>query len=470
MLPAPARTARRAKCGQRCSRRRSGPGRSRARTRRPGRGPRRCRSGWRPRSGRSPVRCGEVIWRRATTRLIDASSAPGPAGRPRSRSRRASCPGRPRPRAAGQPTELLGELVHVGTAAAPGPTARDGGASARPPDRSLHRARPPARGPLFDCSHAGRPGHRSVGACASDEGVGQGPAVHGSSCGRPGPAGSQRSPSGRSRPAARPRAGRETSGSGGPPGQSSPGAAHHPPPDEPGPRPRPGSGRRTPPSSPPASPSRAGRRGSRRCATGSACPRPSWGWCCSRSRRVGHLAAAGGAVRGARFGSRRTVQVMALRRRRRPSSSSALGYLGGVAPVVVGLFLFGFGQGAWDVAMNVQGAVVERRVGRAIMPRFHAGFSVGTVGGALSGAALVGAGRRRHRRTWSWSASSSPRGAVRGPRLRARHRGRPPATSRPRSGAARSPRGASRGPCWWGSSCWPSPSPRAPATTGSASP
>jgi predicted MFS family arabinose efflux permease len=69
-----------------------------------------------------------------------------------------------------------------------------------------------------------------------------------------------------------------------------------------------------------------------------------------------------------------------------------LGYLGGVVPVVVGLFLFGFGPGAWDVAMNVQGAVVERRVGRAIMPRFHAGFSIGTVGGALSGAALVGLG------------------------------------------------------------------------------
>src|SRR5205085_1091934 len=59
---------------------------------------------------------------------------------------------------------------------------------------------------------------------------------------------------------------------------------------------------------------------------------------------------------------------------------------------VVGLFFFGFGQGAWDVAMNVQGAVVERRVGRAIMPRFHAGFSIGTVGGALSGAALVALG------------------------------------------------------------------------------
>jgi hypothetical protein len=67
----------------------------------------------------------------------------------------------------------------------------------------------------------------------------------------------------------------------------------------------------------------------------------------------------------------------------------AVGYQFGVGPVVVGLALFGFGNGAWDVAMNVQGAVVERRLGKAIMPRFHAGYSVGTVGGALVGAAAV---------------------------------------------------------------------------------
>jgi MFS family permease len=89
-----------------------------------------------------------------------------------------------------------------------------------------------------------------------------------------------------------------------------------------------------------------------------------------------------------RFGSRRTVAAMAgllgvaL-------VAVAVGYQFGVGPVVVGLALFGFGHGAWDVAMNVQGAVVERRLGKAIMPRFHAGYSVGTVGGALVGAAAV---------------------------------------------------------------------------------
>ena len=42
--------------------------------------------------------------------------------------------------------------------------------------------------------------------------------------------------------------------------------------------------------------------------------------------------------------------------------------------------------------MNVQGTVAERRLGRAIMSRFHAGFSVGTVAGALIGAGAVALG------------------------------------------------------------------------------
>jgi fucose permease len=61
----------------------------------------------------------------------------------------------------------------------------------------------------------------------------------------------------------------------------------------------------------------------------------------------------------------------------------------GVAAVVVGLLLLGFANGAWDVAMNVQGAKVERLLGRSVMPRLHAAFSLGTVAGALGGAAVV---------------------------------------------------------------------------------
>jgi predicted MFS family arabinose efflux permease len=67
----------------------------------------------------------------------------------------------------------------------------------------------------------------------------------------------------------------------------------------------------------------------------------------------------------------------------------AAGYLVGVAPLVAGLFVLGFANGAWDVAMNVQAAGVEQRLGRAVMSRFHAGYSVGTVGGAVLGAAMV---------------------------------------------------------------------------------
>lgn len=70
----------------------------------------------------------------------------------------------------------------------------------------------------------------------------------------------------------------------------------------------------------------------------------------------------------------------------------AIGYPYGLVPVVAGLFLLGFGNGTWDVAMNVEGAAVERQLGRAIMPKFHAGFSVGTVAGALLGAAMVALG------------------------------------------------------------------------------
>jgi predicted MFS family arabinose efflux permease len=67
----------------------------------------------------------------------------------------------------------------------------------------------------------------------------------------------------------------------------------------------------------------------------------------------------------------------------------AIGYSHGRLPVVVALFFLGIGYGSWDVAMNVQGATVERLLGRAIMSRFHAGFSVGTVAGALVGTAMV---------------------------------------------------------------------------------
>ncbi len=69
-------------------------------------------------------------------------------------------------------------------------------------------------------------------------------------------------------------------------------------------------------------------------------------------------------------------------------AAAGLGVLIGVAPLVVGLVVVGLGNGVWDVAMNVEGAAVEQRLGRSLMPRLHAGFSIGTVLGALVGVAM----------------------------------------------------------------------------------
>ena len=88
-----------------------------------------------------------------------------------------------------------------------------------------------------------------------------------------------------------------------------------------------------------------------------------------------------------RFGAARTIVVTSL-----VASFglilAGLGVLIGVAPVAVGLVFIGLGVGIWDVAMNVEGAEVERRLARSIMSRFHAGFSLGTVAGAVGGAAM----------------------------------------------------------------------------------
>jgi cyanate permease len=56
--------------------------------------------------------------------------------------------------------------------------------------------------------------------------------------------------------------------------------------------------------------------------------------------------------------------------------------------MALGLFLVGMGVGLWDVAMNLEGAAVERLLGRTVMPHFHASFSGGTVLAALVGAAM----------------------------------------------------------------------------------
>ena len=73
--------------------------------------------------------------------------------------------------------------------------------------------------------------------------------------------------------------------------------------------------------------------------------------------------------------------------------SLAAGLLtGAVLPAAAGLFVIGLGTGVWDVAMNVGGAAVEQRLGRVLMPRLHAAFSLGTVTGAALGAVAAATG------------------------------------------------------------------------------
>ncbi|MBB1513862.1 MFS transporter [Tessaracoccus sp. MC1627] len=60
-----------------------------------------------------------------------------------------------------------------------------------------------------------------------------------------------------------------------------------------------------------------------------------------------------------------------------------------MAAVAASLFLLGLGTGVWDVAQNLEGTIIERGLGRSIMPWFHAAFSGGTVLGALVGALMV---------------------------------------------------------------------------------
>ena len=54
--------------------------------------------------------------------------------------------------------------------------------------------------------------------------------------------------------------------------------------------------------------------------------------------------------------------------------------------VAAGLATVGLGTASWNTASNVEGAAVERALGRTIMPRLHGTFSLGTVAGAGLGA------------------------------------------------------------------------------------
>jgi len=55
----------------------------------------------------------------------------------------------------------------------------------------------------------------------------------------------------------------------------------------------------------------------------------------------------------------------------------------------IGGFVAGLGVGNTDVAINVDGAAIEQRLGRAALPRMHAAFSIGALVGAGLGTVAI---------------------------------------------------------------------------------
>jgi MFS family permease len=107
-------------------------------------------------------------------------------------------------------------------------------------------------------------------------------------------------------------------------------------------------------------------------AVGSIIALPSAGWI------IGRLGPAG----AVRLGAVSCAFGLAL-------ATISIGVFETLPTAAVGLFFYGVGTGIWDVAMNVDGAEVERHLGRTVMPRFHAGFSFGTIAGSLLGVPMA---------------------------------------------------------------------------------
>ncbi|MER7880003.1 MFS transporter [Streptomyces solisilvae] len=59
------------------------------------------------------------------------------------------------------------------------------------------------------------------------------------------------------------------------------------------------------------------------------------------------------------------------------------------AVVALGLGLIGLGMGGGEVALNIEGAEVERLLGRSTLPAMHGFYSLGTVVGAIAGMVLT---------------------------------------------------------------------------------
>ncbi|MGO9184321.1 MAG: MFS transporter [Mycobacterium sp.] len=90
-----------------------------------------------------------------------------------------------------------------------------------------------------------------------------------------------------------------------------------------------------------------------------------------------------------RWGSRRLVPLTLAGY---AAAGTTVGLAGSGAALFAALALWGFFQGALDVAMNTQAAAVERLARAPIMARFHGMWSVGSLLGAAIGAACVSSG------------------------------------------------------------------------------
>ncbi|WP_344560439.1 MFS transporter [Streptomyces atrovirens] len=118
------------------------------------------------------------------------------------------------------------------------------------------------------------------------------------------------------------------------------------------------------------------------------------------------------------------------------------GALWSSAPAVTaGLFLFGAGMGGGEVAVNVDGAEVERITGRTVLPTLHGFFSLGTVVGASLGILCTAVGFPVH---WHLAAVAAVTAAAFAHALRAIPHGVGRTRGDKRSGGAKSRRTAVR--------------------------
>lgn len=75
--------------------------------------------------------------------------------------------------------------------------------------------------------------------------------------------------------------------------------------------------------------------------------------------------------------------------------------------VASGLALFGFGIGLAEIALNLDGAEIERLLARPVLHTLHGCFSLGTLTGALSGLAFVALGLPIPAHLWAMAALSA---------------------------------------------------------------